>query len=74
MPLRLPAFLQPATGPDTDTSRRWLWVALLTGVLALLLAGLAVVQYAGPGPEPTRSGHPPAGEDPTPAANHLVRY
>ena len=39
MPFRLPASPHPTTG--VDTSRRWLWLALLTGVLALLLAGLA---------------------------------
>ena len=74
MPFRLPASPHPATGVDADTSRRWLWLALLTGVLALLLAGSAVFQRAGPGPEPTGRRHLPAGEGTAPAANRPVIY
>ena len=42
-PLRLPF------SPDTsaDPSRRWLWVAVLTGLLALLLASSAMAQSVG---------------------------
>ena len=43
MPLRLPNFLNRSAFPDT--SRRWLWLALLTGLLALLLAGSAVLSW-----------------------------
>ena len=38
MPRRLPA----ASDASADTSRRWLWLALLSGLLALLLAGAAM--------------------------------
>ena len=43
MPLRLPF------SPDTsaDPSRRWLWVAVLTGLLALLMASSAMAQSVG---------------------------
>ena len=41
MPFRLPNFPNRSASPDT--SRRWLWLALLTGLLALLLAGSAVL-------------------------------
>ena len=64
MPFRLPAFLQESPGPDPDTSRRWLWLALLTGLLALALAlGLASSALS------QRLAHPPgsaAGESARP--------
>lgn len=49
MQFRLPAFLQGTPGPEPDdTSRRWLWLALLTGLLALGLAGAALSQRLAP--------------------------
>ena len=42
MPLRLPA--SPNRSASPDASRRWLWLVLLTGLLALLLAGSAMAQ------------------------------
>ena len=43
MPFRLPD--SPNRPASPDTSRRWLWLALLTGLLALLLAGSAVLSW-----------------------------
>ena len=83
MPLRLP----PALPDSPDTSRRWLWLALLTGVLALLLAGWAlvpggVVPDRATGAGPVGYGPQPAGDDAATAAHrplfapyqHLLTY
>ena len=63
MPFRLPQFSSTATDP----SRRWLWLCLLTGLLALVLAGWAMAQGAASSAEPTGYGLRPVG-DAAPAA------
>jgi hypothetical protein len=52
MPFRLPS----AFCDFADPSCRWLWVALLAGLLALLLAGAALAQSVGSNPVPNALG------------------
>ena len=71
MPFRLP----PAFHSSTDTSRHWLWLALVTGLLALLLAGWAMAQSGGPGTKPNSRGLHPAGADVAPVTgSHLSTH
>ncbi len=58
--------------PDTsaDTARRWLWLALLSGLLALGLAGSALTQRRAPpiGAAAAASAGPPTTPSPVQSA------